>query len=426
MNNVTIENVQATAIQSVSNPSPSRFKIKEEAVKPKQGFTWHEWEKRADSATSDKQKFKLWIEAVTESEGLYGSWQDSLLSVLQRIYSHFYYVETSGVSATKKAAVESAESALGDDLFSSKDGYANKLVKIAFKQYLSAQDDKLVRSYQKRVSTYASAIRNAYAEGQTIEGKTDDKGRLLPNYFAEVVKSLGGIASFSRKSVKQLLAEEERDAKLAEVGFESVEAWNISKAKDAMISGSFTDHENQYAAAFGIEVSLPCLELDTELADTVDVALNEVAVLIVTNVDGVKIVRSVIKGQDEAPIIEGVLAREHQRLEAKLEAAIEREKVKRTPNDYKGKIPKQYVNGIQFSNRDVETLEKLKFKALQAGFDEVDKFLVAMLDSVCEAAVRHEETIDDATAEREMKKIAESQRQRKQPRKDSSQRTETS
>ena len=374
----------------VSNRRPSS--VRQPAASDGAGFDLKAWEARLSQCSRSTEVFELWSEGVAFTEQAFTNYQDALLAVLQNIYA-FYYKTEKEIRSIRKTVYETVDKKLGESVSKKAGGFASKLVKLAWQQAEEAADDAQRRALQKRISTYATAMRNAFTQGEEIAGMTDSDGRVLPAHFAEVVKSLGGVSVFSRKSRKQLAEEQELKLLLEQAGCKSEDELNARNMKDCVVEGRFTDPAVLLADSVDISLELGSYEVQDDLSAAIDIPDGDLALLLVSNTDGKKYVRSVICGEDDASVIEEVLLHERKALVKKLEKAVERELTKHKANEGKGKTRKMYVNGVQFSEAEMARLEKLAFKATEMGFKgDLNQLLTAMLDSHCEDKVRHEET----------------------------------
>ncbi|MDO8864141.1 hypothetical protein Q6D67_20860 [Haliea sp. E1-2-M8] len=386
---------------AVEIPKKGRAKLRMGMAPPKQrpneklddNFDFATWQQRLNESENDTQTFELWREGVAISELAFSNYQLALLKVLQNVYA-FYYDTQKQMRATRDITKDSIKRVLGEKVARKTGSMENQLVRIAWLKHEEAADDAGKRALQKRMSTYAGAVRNAWTPGEIVEGVTDSDGRILPEKFAEVVKSNGGVSVFSRKSREQLAREQEIKGLLLEAGCENENEMHAKLVKQAIVEGTFTDDTVDLATGLEISVNLLHYEVSEQISKDVDIADGEIAVLLVSNTDGKKLVRSVLTSEKHADAVDGLLLHEHHRLRTELKEAVKAELDKHKKNVLKGDKKKYYVNGVDFSQAELERLEKMRSKASQVGLKgNLNELLDAMLDSHCEGKTRTTKTM---------------------------------
>jgi len=167
-------------------------------------------------------------EVLSGVEKNYSDYKESLLHVLQHCYGYYYMLMTTTDKDRRKAEVKYINEAIEDMNKTSNVNNAlyGKIIKLAWR-------DSDIGS--KRISTYGSLLNNAFTKGELIDGRTDDDGRILPEYFSEAVVNSGGISSFSRISKETVLKSE----KLKSEGFQTEGEKALKLAKEAVELGEF-------------------------------------------------------------------------------------------------------------------------------------------------------------------------------------------
>lgn len=366
-----------------------KVSTKKSAPAKQNGFDFNAWEKRLNACVQHEDRFDLWAEGVAFSESAFANYQDALLAVLQNIYEYYYESRKYPETGLQKQAQRSADAILPQAAGNKSNDLANKLVKVAWLKHEQNSDSAQRRALQKRMSTYASAMKNAYKSGEVEKGVTDDNGSILPAKFAEVVKAAGGVSVFSRKSRDELKKTAELQTVLANAGCESLNELNANATKKCIVEGVFNDDTVIGADTLGVSIDLANYSLPQEIDDLVDLPDGEIGVVLVANTGGKNLVRSFIRGADDDAVVNSALLYEHRRLRAALQEAVETEKNKRIPNSGIGKKRKTYVNGVQFTDKELKKLDMLAMKGVKMGLgDDLNRLRQAMLDSVCDDKVR--------------------------------------
>jgi len=314
-----------------------------------------------------KKLFALWNEGVENSEVMFANYQQALLYVLQHLYSYLYYIETmyskDSRVAEKKLLIEAIEQLAKDndadkEYFKSS-SVVHNIIKIAYaKQYIKATKENK-RSLQKRLSTYSNVLINALTKGEDIKGKTDEEGRIEPQYFQSVVLANGGINAFSRLSKQSIALADE----LKEKGFESVSEMTASEFKQHISNGEITYLGNNECKHTFLNSSL-----DKSLDEHLDIEVGEYALALVRKDEEANVV-TLFSTNTNA--IQSVLNSESTRIEnetvEQFTETLESELAERDEDFAKKLDAKRVKAAIGMTLTDLKTLEKAQQLALKHG-----------------------------------------------------------
>jgi len=314
-----------------------------------------------------KKLFALWNEGVENSEVMFANYQQALLYVLQHLYSYLYYIETmyskDNRTAEKKILVDAIEQ-LAKENVADKDYFksgsvAHNIIKIAYaQQYINANEGNK-RGLQKRLSTYSNVLINALTKGEDIKGKTDEEGRIEPQYFQSEVLANGGINAFSRLSKQSIeLANE-----LAEKGFKTVSEMTASEFKQHISNGEITYLGNDECKHTFLNTSL-----DKSLDEHLDIEVGEYALALVRKDEEANVV-TLFSTNTNA--IQSVLVSESTRIEnetvEQFTETLESELAERDEDFAKKLEAKRVKKELGMTLTDLKTLEKVKLLALKHG-----------------------------------------------------------
>ena len=347
----------------------------------KETFNATDWEKKlykgevfSKQFVDSKKLFALWSEGVENSEVMFANYQQALLYVLQHLYSYLYYIETmyskDSRTAEKKILVEAIEQ-LAKDNDADKDYFksgsvAHNIIKIAYaNQYIKATKENK-RGLQKRLSTYSNVLINALTKGEDIKGKTDEEGRIEPQYFQSEVLANGGINAFSRLSKEAIALVKE----LEEKGFKTVGERTASEFKQHISNGEITYLGNDECKHTFLNSSL-----DKSLDEHLDIEVGEYALALVRKDEEANVV-TLFSTNTNA--IESVLVSESTRIEnetvKQFTEAMENERAKKDKDFAKRIDSKRSKKAIGMTLTDLKTLEKAqKLALIHGGFENAVK-----------------------------------------------------
>ena len=293
--------------------------------------------------------FTLWNEGVEKSEIMFANYQQSLLYVLQHLYSYLYSIETldsNELRTDEKARLANAIEKIAKDnvthkeFFNNSNPTANMIVKIAYsKQYVNATESNR-RSLQKRLSSYANVLNNALTKGEKIKGKTDAIGRIEPKHFQSVVLANGGISVFSRMTEKAI----KLNAELKEQGYESVNARTIAEFKKGISNG-----EMAHSIDKDIKVEFLNIALDESCDEHIHIKEGEYALALINKKEGANVVTCF---STTSSGIDNVMVAETKNIEDELD---ELAKIKINPS---------YADEIAKKKTEAEKQRQLKAKGM--------------------------------------------------------------
>lgn len=360
-------------IGGISNRKKIDIRSIEQRAK-KETFNATDWEKKlykgevfSKQFVDSKKLFALWSEGVENSEVMFANYQQALLYVLQHLYSYLYYIETmyskDSRTAEKKILVDAIEQ-LAKDNDADKDYFksgtvAHNIIKIAYaNQYIKATKENK-RGLQKRLSTYSNVLINALTKGEDIKGKTDEEGRIEPQYFQSEVLANGGINTFSRLSKQSIeLANE-----LEEKGFKSVGERTASEFMQHISNGEITYLGNDECKHTFLNSSL-----DKSLDEHLDIEVGEYALALVRKDEEANVVTLF---STNANAIQSVLVSESTRIEnetvEQFTETLESELAERDKDFAKVFEAKRVKKELGMTLTDLKALEKVKLLALKHG-----------------------------------------------------------
>jgi hypothetical protein len=334
--------------------------IKTQAIK--ENFDVTEWERGlysngkvfSHNFVNSETLFSKWQEGVEVSEVMFANYQTSLLYVLQHIYSYYYNVETMTLRDAKHDEVKRIDEAVAplNERDNSNIPLANKLVKLAWAKHIEKGTID-----RKRISTYAKAMENAFVKGEHIESCTDDKGRVKPKHFMDVVKNNGGISSFSRLSKQQI----ELNKEIADSDYDSVEERTVAEFKQSISNGVFNE--------LGQDINFLNQQLNEYegLVQNLDfVDDEEFALVLVRNDKGDTKAELVIK---DTTIIDTVMLNQSKRMVDSIKAELN-EKYKPKTDEAKK------AEALNVSKSELKAMEKVLLLATKHG--GVDKLMATM------------------------------------------------